>query len=98
MEVLFVALGAAVFEVFVLNGGVEVDAVDVGEGAEPGEDVGEFFFLVGVVVGVHGAGEFADFFHEPAEGGPDAAFGVALAVACFDVLLDFVDGHGGLRV
>jgi hypothetical protein len=81
-----VALGAAVFEVFAGDGGLGGDGLDVGEGGEAGEDAGEFFFFVGVVGGVEGGGEFADFFDEPAEGGPGAAFGVAGAVAGEDVL------------
>jgi hypothetical protein len=36
----FVALGAAVYEVFVVESFFEVDALDVGEGGEAGEDVG----------------------------------------------------------
>ena len=90
------SLWAAAFEIFVVDGLFQIDAVDVGEGAEPGEDVGEFFFAVFLIGGVEGGGEFADFLHEPAEGGPCAAFGVAVAIAGEDVFLEFVDGHGVL--
>jgi len=75
------------------EGGFEVNVVDVGEGAEPGEDVGEFFDFVGVVVAGEGGGEFADFFDEPEEGSGGAALSVALFVLVADELLKFFDSH-----
>ena len=61
----------------------EVDVVDVGEGGEPGEDIGEFFlevfsfglgwgFVFSVVVG-EGGGEFSEFFGEVEEGSGGAS-------------------------
>ena len=56
----------------------EVDVVDVGEGGEPGEDIGELFFevfafgggwgLVFAVVVCQGGGEFSELFGEVEEG------------------------------
>src|SRR5271154_5059287 len=81
----FVPLRSAIFEVFVLNRLMQIDAVNISKRTKPCEDVGEFLFLVFLIRVVHGGGEFADFFHEPAEGGPDSAFRVTGAVAFADM-------------
>ena len=95
--------GPAVFEVFVADGLVEIDAVDVGQGAEPGENVGEL--AGGVVVAAGGAafafafvqrgGELADFFDQPHEGAGGAAGVVGFEVAGVDVLLEGFEGEVG---
>ncbi len=87
------AFGSAALEIFVLNGLMHIDALDVRQGAEPCEDVGEFLFLVFLIVAVDGGGEFSDFLHEPAESRPDAPLRIASAVTFADVLLKFLDGH-----
>ena len=105
-------LGGLVFgaldscEVGVFDEGLgEVDVVDVCEGGEPGEDIGEFFleifsfclgwgFVFSVVVG-EGCGEFAEFFGEVEEGSGGASGVVGGEVAGSDEFLELVDGDSG---
>ncbi len=97
------SLWSAVVEVFLLDGFCEIDVEDVGEGGEPGEDIGEFFVEVlevggGAVVAVmfgDGVGEFADFLGEPEESGWGTAGGIGGVIAIADEFLEFGDEHGG---
>ena len=52
-------------EVFVSYGLSKIDVVNVSQGTEPGDDVGEFFLEVGAVGAVEGSGQLADLLDEP---------------------------------
>ncbi len=78
----------------------EIDVVDVGQRAEPGHDVGEFFdeiFAIAFAACLvsEGGGEFADFFHEPEEGAGRAACGVGGVILVADEFLELADGEIG---
>jgi hypothetical protein len=89
---LFVSWSA--YAVF-FDGFVEINVVDVGEGAEPGEDVADFFFFVELVVSGQGGCKFAYFFYEPEEGCGCAALAIAFFIGFADELLELFDGHVG---
>jgi len=57
------AAGAPVREL--PDGLVEVDALDIGEGDQPGENVGELTLFGLVRFLADGRGQFADFLHKP---------------------------------
>ena len=93
-------------EVGVLDEGLrEVDFVDVGEGGEPSEDIGELFFEVvafslgggfvfAVVVG-EGGGEFPELFGEVEEGSCGTSGVVGGEISIADELLELEDGDPG---
>lgn len=83
----------------------EVDLVDVGEGGEPGEDIGELFFEVvafglggwfvfAVVVGKCG-GEFPELFGEVEEGACGASGVVGGEISIADEFLELGNGDPG---
>ena len=76
-----------------VDGLFEVHAVDVGEGAEPGEDVAELLDLVVLVAAGQGGGQLADLLDKPEKGGGGAALAVAVFVHVANKLLEFLDGH-----
>lgn len=83
---------AAVGVVLGFDGGFEVHIVDVGQGAEPGEDIGEFAGQVLAAGGVHPlpgfllqrCGQLADLLDQPHEGARRAACLVGGVVAIAD--------------
>jgi hypothetical protein len=75
-------------EVFFGYGGSEIDFVDVGQCAEPGDDIREFFFEIFAVVAVESRGQLTDFFDEPEKCFGRSALAVNLGVAVEDVLLE----------
>jgi hypothetical protein len=103
-ELWFFAVGAGADEfaaagasgaVFFGDGFGEVHAGDVGDGGEPGEDVGEFAEAFFVGAAAEGCGEFADFFHEPKKGAFDAAGLILFKIHLVDEGLEVGEGDAG---
>jgi len=76
-----------------LAGFFEVDVVNVCEGAEPCEDVGEFLLGVLVVFRDQGCGKLPDLLDEPHEGFWGASLAVAFFVFRGDQFLEFANVH-----
>src|SRR3989442_61381 len=87
-EALFMPLRPLLTEIFLGDGGSQIDVIDVGQSAEPGEDIGEFFLKIIAIIAMQGGGQFAHLFDEPEESARRAALAVGLLVAGGDVLLE----------
>lgn len=90
----FAAAGTA-GAVFFGDGFGEVDAGDVGDGGEPGQDVREFAETLFVSAAAEGGGELADFFHEPKEGAFDSAGLIFFKIHLADEGLEVSEGDAG---
>jgi hypothetical protein len=86
------AFGTAL-PVFVAGGGFEVNVAQACEAGKPGKDVGKFVREVLRVAVTYGAGEFADFFGEPAKCAVEAATGVFGKVGALNQGLEFSNCH-----
>ena len=95
--------GSAVLEILLRERGLEIDLADVGEGGEPGENVGEFLAEIHLVSVSslsmpQSLGELSDLFGEPQEGSRDPSLGIGLVVTISDVLLELGESHDVLPI
>src|SRR5437588_5967640 len=76
-----------------LHGSFQIDADDVGQRRQPGEDVGELLLALQRRPAPQRRGQFADFLHEPHERPLDAATPVLDVIGVADDLLELPEGN-----
>lgn len=81
--------------VFRLDGFPQVNACQVGNGGQPGDDIGELFGLVLVVSLAQCSCQFADFFHQPHERSVNSTLLIFFKVHVSNFGLEIRERHVG---
>ncbi len=73
----------------------KVNLIDIGQGAQPRENIGKLFFFVCQIVSGQSRRQFADFLDEPKKSGRRTPLAIPPAVMGFDSLLELAYVHLG---